>query len=469
MNRTTGKKKALVFIDFDMLIRHFVCSGVFRELESEFEVKYIFHTDSTNKQKRGIWADVGMLGLDNYAQLEVPRKRMGAWDHLYCPTVLNRLRDSDYYEARRDLFMQMRPHKLVRRHEMLSKPAVFWIYSRLFRALMGTHHGLEKLLREEAPDIVFHPTILQGYFINELVPACRSKSTPLVCLMNSWDNAAQKAAATGSPDKLVVWGEQSYRHAVDYMGMPPEDTLIFGAAQFQVYRERVTETRDQLCDLFRAPRNLPIMLYGGTSKSVHETRHLEIIDNAIESGAIPKCHVIYRPHPWRGGLCDGEPDFFKCKFRHVTMDPHMEDYYRRISNMPDTVFDLADYKPTQKLLHLVDAVISPLSTILLESILHGKPVLVLMTNEHVDEDIRMVYESTGRQLHFREFEGYGIQRCLTTDKLVHQCVELLSQTSDPSIESALKKTASFFVKMDGAPYGLQLLHLARQLSEEKTT
>ena len=39
------KKKVLVFIDYDMLIRHFILSSVFRELEDSYEVKYVFHID----------------------------------------------------------------------------------------------------------------------------------------------------------------------------------------------------------------------------------------------------------------------------------------------------------------------------------------------------------------------------------------------------------------------------------------
>ena len=71
---------------------------------------------------------------------------------------------------------------------------------------------------------------------------------------------------------------------------------------------------------------------------------------------------------------DGEKSFFDHAFKHVTMDPHMESYYRRVTNTDSQGFDMADYHVTHKLLHLVDAVTSPLSTILLEALLHGKPV-----------------------------------------------------------------------------------------------
>ena len=41
-------RRAFVFLDFDMLIRHFVMSGAFSKLEERYEVTYVVHTDSTS-------------------------------------------------------------------------------------------------------------------------------------------------------------------------------------------------------------------------------------------------------------------------------------------------------------------------------------------------------------------------------------------------------------------------------------
>lgn len=453
-----GKKKVLIFIDYDMLIRHFVLSGVFRELESAYEVKYVFHSDSSSA-KRSIHHDVKSLNLTNAVSFHLPRKRMGMWDHLYCPTILHRLRGSDYYRDRLDLFRELRSPKWVRRYEYLSQPGIFQAYSWLFRKVQGVYQPLLDFVRSERPDIVLHPTILQGFFINELVPICREMKVPFVCLMNSWDNPAQKASATGHPDKLVVWGEQTRQHALKYMKMPAEDICMFGAAQFQIFRKPVTETDAELRAMFKVPAGKRILLYGGTSKSVAESEHLKIIDDAIESGAIPDCHVIYRPHPWRGGLTSQETDFFSCNFRHVTMDPFMETYYRKAVQTDFKGFDLADYEVTRRLLHLVDAVTSPLSTILLEAVIHEKPVQILSASEHVDPQAKSLYETATRQIHFADLAGEGVLRCKSAAEIPEGCRQLLQLAGDPEARAKLRQLARHFVVMDGPTYGERLLAL----------
>lgn len=447
-----------------MLIRHFIKSDVFRELEEKHSVKYVFHHDDTS-DKQGINVNVATLGLKNFTKFSIPRGRMGLWDHLYNPTVLNKLRGTDYYDARYDIMYQTRSHKWAKRYVHLSKPIIFPIYSYLFKRYMGMFKPLHDFVKSEAPDIILHPSILQGYFINELVPICKDLNIPFVCLMNSWDNPAQKAAATGQPDKLIVWGEQTRRHAIEYMKMPADDVLMFGAAQFQIYRKPVTENDDELRALFNVPKGLPIILYGGTSKSVLETKHLEIIEKAIDDGELAPCHIIYRPHPWRGKLLKGEDDFFKCGFKHITMDPSMEPYYRRISTQDQAGFDLADYDVTRKLLHLVDAVTSPLSTILLEAVMHEKPIQILMTSEHVQDDVKAIYKSGNRQVHFHDLDGPGVLRCETTAAMAAGCGKLLEMSQDTAVKGQLRELAHYFAVMDGPSYGERLRDLVDEMTK----
>lgn len=458
------KKKVLVFIDYDMLIRHFVLSGVFHQLEAEYEVKYVFHSDNTSV-KKSIYQDFEALGLANAVSFHLPRRRMGIWDHLYCPTILNRLRGTDYYRDRLDLFRELRSPKWVRRYEILALPGIFQLYRWFFRKIQGVHKPLLNFVHRERPDIVLHPTILQGFFINELVPICRGLKIPFVCLMNSWDNPAQKAAATGYPDKLVVWGEQTRDHAIKYMKMSPSDILMFGAAQFQVYRKPVTETDTELRAMFNVPAGKRILLYAGTSKSVAESEHLKILDDAIESGVIPDCHVLYRPHPWRGGLTSMETDFFSCNFRHVTMDPFMEMYYRKAVQTDYKGFDLADYEVTRRLLHLVDAVTSPLSTILLEAVIHEKPVQIISASEHVDLQAKSLYETATRQIHFVDLAGEGVLRCNSAAEIPEGCRHLLQLAGDLEIKEKLRQLASRFVIMDGPGYGERLRNLVADMTD----
>ncbi len=456
--------KILVFLDYDMLIRHFILSGVFQQIERRHDVKYVFHTDPTSP-KKGIHTDIEALGLKNFVRFDIPRKRMGRWDMLYCPTVLHNQRGTENYKSRLDIMRALRDPKWVRRYEILAKPLIFPIYRAVFKRMMGVHQALFEFVRDEAPDVVVHPSILQGFFINDLIPICKRLRIPFVCLMNSWDNPSQKAAATGMVDKLVVWGEQTRRHAIELMGMPPEDVLPFGAAQFEVYRRPVVESDAELRALFKVPAGVPLLLYGGTSKGVRENIHLERLERAIAGGDMPKCHVIYRPHPWRGGLMGGEQSFFDYGFRHITMDPHMESYYRRVEGGQAEGFDMADYDVTRKLLHLVDAVTSPLSTILLEAIMFQKPVQVILAVEHVGTEAAEVGKILQSVLHFSDLKGPGISYCHAIEDFVGGCAALLGQAGDPTIRASLKELANFFVDMDGPPYGESVLKLVEQLAE----
>ena len=94
-------------------------------------------------------------------------------------------------------------------------------------------------------------------------------------------------------------------------------------------------------------------------------------ENGIKESILPDCHVIYRPHPWRDPLKADEEDFFSLKWDHITMDPTMSDFYRRVISKPTGKMFLADYSISNKLLTLVDAVISPLSTMLIEALIKG--------------------------------------------------------------------------------------------------
>jgi len=86
---------------------------------------------------------------------------------------------------------------------------------------------LDALLEDERPDVIIHPCVLEGAFLNDLIVATQARGIPFVVIMNSWDNPSTKQAMAGSPDYLLVWGEQTKRHAIEFVGMPagPDDQV----------------------------------------------------------------------------------------------------------------------------------------------------------------------------------------------------------------------------------------------------
>ena len=461
-----ARKKVFVFIDYDILIRHFVLNGTFREVEREHDVTYVFHQDSTSP-KKGIYVDVDKLGLKRVLRCEVPRKRMGSWFKLFAVTVLHRQMGTANFAPRRERLASQVEGGWWRTWIMafLALPLIYPVYRYFWLRKQGVWQPLEAFLRQHRPDIVLMPSLLAGYFINDLVIAARRQGIPTVVMMNSWDNPSQKAVVTAQPDRLVVWGEQTRRHAEEFMGVDPDRVEMFGAAQFQVYRRPVTEGDAELRAMFGVPPGLPIVLYGGVSKSVDESRHLKLIDDAIEDGRIEPCHVLYRPHPWRAHLTDGEKDFFALGLRHVTMDPHMADYYRRVANNPDPAMDMADYDVTRRLMALISCMVTSLSTLMLEVIMHGKPVLMFFPQRDMETKFGAFNMITLRLAHFQGFfESVGTNRCMEESDMPAAINDLLAQSRDPAVRQAVLEHARGYVVLDGPGYGERLASLVNAMT-----
>jgi hypothetical protein len=447
--------KIAVFIDHDIVLRHFLLSGVLPALEAEHEVVWVFPA-----RHRRVTVDPATLSLARYRTVTVSEERLNGYRRLYHATVLRRLRGS---RDKRPIFAFWR-EMLGRRGFWTSWcwswPGAYHWYRRRMLARIGDDPALDALLQEEKPDVIVHPTVLEGLFVSDLIRWGRDHGVPTVYLMNSWDNPAVKAVAVGAPDRLVVWGEHSRLVAHERLGIPLEHLLTFGAAQFDVYRRPTRETPAAYRARLGVPPGRRLLLYAGSSKGLNETAHLRALEEAIERGELRNCAVLYRPHPWRA-TAEGEADFFSRTWRHVAMAPDMADYYRRHRREP-AIIHLADYEDTHVTLSAVDAVISPLSTILLEAALHGKPILAYLPDEDVQRNIARF--SMAKSVHFRDFfERVECLQCPRPEDLVGGCRELLEAAERPGTADRLRRQCEFFVALGERSYAAQLDELIRGL------
>lgn len=457
------KKKVLIFLDLDLTIRHFIKSGVFRELEAACDVTYVFAVDP-DANKHSINIDCQDLGLPQTEVFHTSRRRSGRWFYLAQTAVLFNQRGTRNFKPRLDLTREIYGKKWARIFRSLSLPVLFPLVRRLMLRKIGVHHPLEAFLAKHRPDVVLHPTVLAGYVVNDLIQSCRRLRIPLALLMNSWDNPSVKAIVTGYPDRLVVWGDQTRQHAIDYMRFPPERIECFGAAQFQLYRTPEEEDDASLRRRFQVPEGVPIILYAGAGRGQHETDYIRALEATIAAGKVPPCHVLYRPHPWRGPLAPGEQSFYELNCKHVSIDPHMKSYYDRVVVQGGAdVMEMADYTITKKLLTMASAVISPLSTILLESIILGKPVLMFFPGKKLS--LNKLTELSLRAAQFQEFWGVpGVNINLEDEGLAASFAQLMAQAGDADISASLRRHAGKFVVTDGPTYGERLVAMVEQLS-----
>jgi hypothetical protein len=348
----------------------------------------------------------------------------------------------------------------------LSQPVIrqiyqYWIKSRL-KAI--PNRALEELVDRERPDVIIHPCVLEGLFVNDLIEVAKPRNVPLVVIMNSWDNPSTKRAMCGMPDWLLVWGDQTKKHAIEFAEMPSDRVIKFGAAQFEIYSSPPRLSRSEFCRINKLDSNLPILLYAGSSKGTNEIAHLTFLDQAILKGDLPPVAILYRPHPWGGGG-KGGGQLLRQRWKNVVIDQSMQMYLERLEKGDNSKF-LSDYADVHDVLSNIDALISPLSTIILEAAIHGKPALCLLPlrdeSSHFQCEVEFV--------HFQEmFNMPEFLIAKDLDQLIDATRELMMRIADPKWEARMKNCTKYFVEPHSESFAKRITHFVEWLGSKSGT
>ncbi|MFA5908676.1 MAG: hypothetical protein WC815_07860 [Vicinamibacterales bacterium] len=451
-----------IFIDHDIVIRHFLATGILQTLQASHEVTFV-----VPEGHRRVRSDVTSLGLKKVRLFKVDERRAYLWRRLYQHEVLRRARRGDA-ENQAQIYgfwkETLRPRAFWQTW-LMSLPGLYSIYRHYALRNIGNSSTFEQLMSELAPDVIVHPTVLEGLFVSDLIRWGREHSVPTIFLMNSWDNPAVKAMTCGQPDWLVVWGEQTRRLAHRHLGMPLDRIMPYGAAQFDLYRDRPQSSRSEVCRGCGISEDKKLVLYAGSSKGVKEVQHLIALEQAIERGDLPECHILFRPHPWRG-VISGESDFFAQTWKHTTMDPEMADYYRS-SRVNSTIIYTPDTEYTHSILSACDLLISPISTILLEAVMHSKPVIAYLPEEDID---RNFFLRTMANMSFMQ-EFFDRTRCgpvRTMPDLIAATRECLLDPAGGERASVAQAAAAYFVQSTPDGYASAVDGLVRHALGERT-
>lgn len=344
---------------------------------------------------------------------------------------------------------------------MLALPGILQLFSlwSQWRLHRRPNQELRKFMNVERPDVVIHPTVLDGVYINDLTEACRSHLVPLVAIINSWDNPSTKNAVIGAPDWLLVWGPQTKAHAIQFLSMPDDRVLEFGAAQFDVYRNPARINRDEFCRLHDIERASQILLYAGSSKATDEFQHLALLDAAIERGELGNVTVVYRPHPW-GAAGKGGARIVGATWRHVRIESTMRGYMAGVAAGRRGI-SLPDYRDTHDVLSAIDALMSPLSTIILEGALHGKAVACFLPD---DDDPTGHFNLALPMMHFSDlFTEPAFVVARGTTELVDAARRTLERSRDPTTAAEVRSAARYFSASFDEPYSRRLLDFVEGL------
>lgn len=448
---TSNAMKILVFIEHDIIIRHFLHSHVFDELVRQHDVIFVFPEIGHKR----VSIDVSALDLGAPVRhLAVYSERLKVWQGMFLADVL-RWRPGNHFATMRRFHRNSSGFKATLLYSVLALPGIFQVFRAWshHRIKLMPYRALDSLLDHEKPDVIIHPSVLVGIFINDLVAVSKSRRIPLIVIMNSWDNPSTKRAMIGHPDWLLVWGSQTRAHAVKFMGMPPDHVISFGVAQFDLYRKPPRIDREEFCRRHDIDPSARILLYAGSSKGTDEFSHLCTLDEAITHGELDNTVVVYRPHPWGGGGKGGSR-ILDHPWRSIRIEQTMRGYLECVKASSSGI-TTPDYRDTHDLLSSVDALVSPLSTIIIEGALHGKPVMCFLPDEEEkDGHYSLVLPMT----HFEDF--FADSRFIVVRGnagFVPGVRDLLDKSGDDKVAQALRAACNHFIATFDQSYGERLV------------
>jgi len=453
--------KVAVFIDHDILCRHFVMSGAFDALRAAHEVTFVF-PEAGGKRFTLSAASLGLA--DCAAMLPVDAERLQTWRWLLFADQL-RLRAGRHEAAVRRLRWRALGWKAGILLTLAGLPGLRTLFAAYARRRLAARPNvaLAEFLADGRFDMLVHPTVLEGGFVNDLVEISQATGVPLVLAMNSWDNPSTKRAVVGKPDKLLVWGPQTREHSIRFIGMAPENVVAFGVPQFEVFRLPPRYDRAALCAALGVPRHSRLFLFAGANTQTDEVATLRALDRAVAEGTLPGVKIVYRPHPWGGGG-QGGARLAETAFEHVVFDPTMRAYIEGLAQ-GKTGMMLPDYRDSHDLLAHVDAVVSPMSTILLEAALHKKPVVAFAPNDTLSGDANTL---SFPMLHFEAFLEIP-EVAVARD--AHALVLAVAGLVDPSVAErrgiALERAAQTLVTPFERPWGERLVDFLSDLAAQK--
>jgi len=210
---------------------------------------------------------------------------------------------------------------------------------------------------------------------------------PLIQVMENWDNISSKVCPTREAEALVVWGEQTRRHASAIHGFPIEKTHSLGSSRLnnekflQFIRStsiRETSTQRQISLFYPG--------FGGSHETIDFFANML---NEINSGG-DSFRLTFRPHPLM--LPKTTPDENSNFPELLKIDSPITD------QQVDPIWPILDHSIYTELMK-ADIVIGTPSTFLLEAMLLNKKIILDYRKLKTEHSPRELFES---RTHFKE-------------------------------------------------------------------
>ena len=433
--------KLVVCLTTQTIVR-FLETGALDALEQVHEVVYAVAILDEKEILRLRNSEVGHVFTPDrrFEWLPIYSKRFQQWNELFNISCIIHRDLSSSFRVRYEQSIQGDT-----RLEALADAVTYPRYRQQVEARMGFHPQWLELFLNEQPDAVVLPSALLDHITDDVLQVTERLHIPTAMLLVGWDNLSSKGLLFRQPDVMGVWGEQSREHAITMQGTPAGSVQVIGAPQYPNAQQMPAVDRASWRSERGLPTDCPLVLFAGTFRMFDETTLLQRVESAINNGDLPMMHVLYRPHPWRAPRQD-ERDFFDLTWQHVTIDPQLAEAYRAHKDpTAETVVGHTLFRMGYlfELYQALDAVISPMSTVLLEAMLFGLPT---MTIAFGDGKHTWSADKVSQMVHFHEM--YAIPELVQStqqDAFIADVKTLVGQVGDATIAASYQQQARYFV------------------------
>ena len=235
----------------------------------------------------------------------------------------------------------------------------------------------KKLLHEEQFDLLFF-THQRPPFIAPLAYQAQKMKLKTVSFIFSWDNLASKGRMAAEFDYFLVWSDLMKKELLHfYKKVQAKNIEVVGTPQFEPYvLDRYFVNKEEFLLKFDLDPLKKIICFscGDSSTSKNDELYIKTIATAILEKKIPDVTLLVRTSPAedpiRFALVAEKFPFVKWNFPkwHLSRKGHQEEWSQRVPTVEDV-------KDLRGILNYSDLNINMLSTMSLDFMQFGKPVI----------------------------------------------------------------------------------------------
>jgi len=453
----------LVFIPNTNELQRFVLSHAFTELAVGHRLHYVLPDQDAESMLR---AAAPAISTENSTAISVPSDRFTKWTEVFRAACVHyaMLSSSFAIRARLDVDPAWRERWRMPGEQREQLDREFDAHVERLLHGMQPLPAIIQLLDRFQPVYCVVPTSLLDTFANEVAWACEVEEVSCVLLQSGWDNLSSKGLVYPRSSYLGCWGPQSAKHAHVIQRMNPKHVALLGAPHYEFLRPAPPDEVRQLRAELGVRRDERLVLFGGSFRRFDETTTLRVIEDAIASGRLGPMKIVYRPHPWRAARHQ-EDSFFDYDWSHIVCDPDVRQRYLRDREEPGYLERRApmfDMPYLARLLSASDAVISPMSTLLLEALILDKPTMAIA---FTDGKHRHNPSVAVQMTHFADIrESRVLIWCHSAEELVDDCARLLDV--DPQLRAGpRRRLIRTLVALEPGTYAERLARFCRDTVE----